>query len=75
MYGNNDNQVILNFRDGTHRVAATTHSAEGAARAARLLQRARIANDHKRQYTKAARLIAAAEMIPGFKWNDTDLTA
>lgn len=37
-------------------------------KAIRLLEKAWHLNDVKRQYTAAARLIAEAEELPGFKW-------
>jgi hypothetical protein len=59
------NIVRLVFDDGEFRPAAWCAK---PADAAELLNRARVANDIKRQYTAAARLIARAESLPGFKW-------
>lgn len=54
------NEILLN---GEHHATC-----DEPAKAVKLLQGARIANDVKRQYTKAARMIAEAEALPGFRW-------
>lgn len=51
---------------------ATCSTSEGAATAADRLNRATKYND-SRHYTQAARLIACAEDVDGFRWLDGDL--
>lgn len=71
MYSSNGTSVnFTHHSSGEVTEAATCATPEAATRAADLLQRARRANDFKRQYTKAARLIAEAETVDGFKWSE-----
>lgn len=64
MYSANGSKVIFTHHgSGETRVTATC---DNATRCAELLNRARHANDAKRQYTKAARLIAEAMALPGY---------
>ena len=66
IYGpNGPRDVVLCFPDGEQRLAAVCDYPDTAAQ---FLNRARYANDVRRQYTNAARLIARAEALPGFAW-------
>lgn len=65
------NNVILQFAAGDRELAAVCDDAPAAVK---LLNDARHLNDVKRRYTAAARKIAAAEALPGFRWLD-DATA
>lgn len=59
-------RTIIDTRHNEQVATCATHS--DAVKACALWKRARRANDLKREYTKAARLIADMEAIPGFQW-------
>jgi hypothetical protein len=61
------NTVILAWFNGEAEPRAKCDDAE---KAARLLNKAMHLNDTKRKYTAAARTIAQAESLPGFRWMD-----
>lgn len=65
-----DNAIILVSADGEEYVRATCADHESALKAAKLMERAAYANDVKRQYTKAARLLASCNELSGFAWTD-----
>jgi hypothetical protein len=66
VYRASGKQVIFD-----ERVTATCDVAE---KAVKLLNDARYLNNIKRKYTAAARKIAEAETLPGFKWVEEDAT-
>ncbi len=70
MYLAIDNQVYYLHRCGDRDERAICNSAADAKEAAALLNHAGHLNNVRRQYTAAARTIAKAESIAGFRWND-----
>ena len=65
-----DNKIIIVYPDGEEYIRATAADNETAVIASRRMEQASHANDVKRQYTKAARLMASCEELPGFAWTD-----
>ena len=65
------NSIIFAHRaSGEQTIRAQTATHADATRASELLNRAGYLNDHKRRYTAAARTIAQAESVAGFRWID-----
>lgn len=67
-YQHQGNRIVFVSLNGETEDRATTCSEQDAAIAVRLLNRAIVLNDEKRQYTAAARLIAEVEAMPCFQW-------
>jgi len=66
--------IVLVHSDGDERKAAQCGSIAEAVQAAKLLNDAKHLNDVKRRYTDAARKIAKAEALPGFRWTPDEPT-
>jgi hypothetical protein len=63
MYTSQGTQVMFSGE-----LRAVTPDAATAKAAVQMLNEARYLNNHKRQYTNAARLIAKVEALSGFGW-------
>jgi hypothetical protein len=70
MYQSRGSRIVFVSGNEDMGVRAECTTTADADRASEMLNRAGYLNDVKRKYTAAARLIAAAETVPGFRWID-----